>query len=168
MMNKSGFLTLNLILSSNILKYPVFALIYLIWIAGDELNIQMPDSIWLIISLGISFGIFISFWLLKIFIFIFLFKKSKKGTYTYDFFRKFMENETFQDNTLSRALLSDALFFTLEAIIFFVIRLLSESGAEFFNFIAGTFIVWLITGTGTLLSYFSLSLWLSKKKAAKN
>ena len=67
-----------------------------------------------------------------------------------------------------KSLLSDTLFFTLEAIIFFVIRLLSESDAEFFNFIAGTFIVWLITGTGTLLSYFSLSFWLSKKKTAKN
>ncbi len=167
-MNKFSFLILNIIMGSNLLKYPIFIMIFFLWIMGDGINLAISSSNWFKIVSFCSAALFLCFWILKIFIFIFLFKKSKKGTYAYDFFRKFRDDEKFQDNIMLKSLLSDTLFFTLEAIIFFVIRLLSESDAEFFNFIAGTFIVWLITGTGTLLNYFSLSLWLNRRKEVKN
>ena len=162
-MNKFSFLTLNLIMGTNILKYPMIIMIYLLWVIGDEINLQVSLTIWFAI-IGICSGIiYISFWLLKILIFIILYKESKKDRYTYNFFEKFKNNEEFQDNILLKSLLFDIFFFVLEAVIIYLMKNPLEPIKEIPNCLFLTLILWLITGTGTLLSYFSLSFWLGKE-----
>ncbi len=162
-MNKFSFLILNLIMGTNILKYPMIIMIYLLWVIGDEINLKISLTIWFAI-IGICSGvIYISFWLLKTFIFIILYKKGKKDSYTYNFFEKFKNNEEFQDNVLSKSLLFDVFFFTLEAAIIYLMKSPLEPIKEIPNCLFLTLILWLITGTGTLLSYFSLSFWLIKE-----
>ena len=72
-------------MGSNLLKYPIFIMIFFLWIMGDGINLAISSSNWFKIVSFCSAALFLCFWILKIFIFIFLFKKSKKGTYAYDF-----------------------------------------------------------------------------------
>ncbi len=166
-MNKFGFLFLNFVLSSNILKYPLFFFVFLI-IGTDHpyLFKFFPDNFFFsaLIVFGIPLLVLVSYILFKIFIFIILYEKTKKDSYLYKFFERFKNDDDFQENVLIKAMFSDIMFFIVEALVLYLINLKADSlySKTILDFIGATALVCILCGTGIFLSYFSLSVCLGK------
>lgn len=174
-MNKFGFVFLNIALSSNILKYPCFYLILLIVSMEHPYLFKFfPDNFFFsaLILFGIPLSVLVSYILFKIFIFIILYKKTEKDSHLYKFFERFKNDDDFQESILIKAMFSDVIFFTLEALVLYLINLKFNSlySKTFLDFIGATALVCTLCGTGVFLSYFSLNVWLNKnnKKILKN
>ena len=171
-MNKINFWVLNILISSNILKYPLFFVAF--WLIGTE-HSSYPQIIFENTILQVLFIVtvpivFIAlYWLFKTFVFIVIFEKSPVNSYTYKFFKKFQNDDEFQENIQLKAMFCDVFFFVLEAIILYLIdftkgTLLDKS---FLDYIIRTGLGCLICGTGVFLSYFVLGLLLNKYKKRK-
>lgn len=172
-MNKAAFWFTNFVLCSNILKYPMFLLIFYVvatehpywpeWIFSDN-----SHPLIMLIVLGFPVLVIALHFLFKMRVFIFLYKHSKEGSYSRNFFEKFRDDSDFSESVITRAMVADTVYLFAEAFVFnFVVN--KTVGKEFLGFLFLWMIMFGFMGTGVFLSYECLGRWLEKqKKLSKN
>lgn len=111
-MNKAAFWFTNFVLCSNILKYPMFLLIFYVvatehpywpeWIFSDN-----SHPLIMLIVLGFPVLVIALHFLFKMRVFIFLYKHSKEGSYSRNFFEKFRDDSDFSESVITRAMVAD-------------------------------------------------------------
>ena len=168
-MNKINFILLNILLSSNILKYPLFFLGF--WLVATEhplLFKSFLNEFFLscLIVFGVPIAIVFFYWLFKIYIFILLFKKSKIESFSHKFFEKFQNDDKFQENILIKAMFLDIFFFLFEAGILYFLDMQNNMlfGKIYIDYAIRIGLCCFVCGTGVFISYYALSVWIDKQR----
>ena len=165
-MESGQFFKLNIILSSNIIFFiGIVCFLVIGIICGLNFDGESYNPLW--IAYYILILIFwISYILIKILVFpFFLIRKSKK-TFSYKFLKKFLLNNNFRTKIFVNAIIFDFICNFIPLAFFIGIlnnfyMLVTEQELTIFSFSNIVFIVfiYILSGTGVLLSYLSLIVW---------
>lgn len=161
-MGKYSFYILNFILSSNILKYPALILLILaiLPIIFDESKLSIN-----MLVVGYIILIFVIFMIFKIFIFIFLIKRAQKGSFIYDFFKKFVKDKKFKIKVFICSIIFDIFCTFADSFIISSIPIIGESiNFTFSDYMFIIILINLCMGGGLFTSYLALNLWLNDYK----
>ena len=109
--------------------------------------------------------IYLSCITIKIFVFIFLAKRVNKGTYIYNFFRKFANDKIFRGKVFIFSIILDILCIISEAAFWGLEALMNpDHSFSIVDNIPIVILLNLVVGGGVFVSYLALYLWLNDYK----
>ena len=173
-MESGQFFKLNIILSSNIIFFIGIVCFLVIGIIGGlNFDGESYNPLW--IAYYILILIFLILYILiKILIFPFLLIRKSQKTFSYKFLKKFLLNNNFRIKIFLNATVFDFIcnFIPLAFLICILnnfYMLVTEQELTIFSFSDIIFVIfiYILSGTGVLLSYLSLIVWFKISKHIK-